>query len=126
MPIVLLAVRYRDRGTRRWTVARYKATRDEISARYAEWEIIGPAEMRAPSWRAFDPHRVDPGRPQEPAPQINPHRDRPPALDAVECLLTLLFLRRYVAYCARRRRFAQTEGAARLYREVANARRALP
>jgi hypothetical protein len=31
------------------------------------------------------------------------------------------YLRRYVTYCARRRRFAQMEGAARLYREVATA-----
>jgi len=29
-----------------------------------------------------------------------------------------MFLRRYVTYCARRRRFAQMEGAARLRREI--------
>jgi hypothetical protein len=33
-------------------------------------------------------------------------------------LLVTLFLRRYVTYCARRRRYAQIEGAARLYGEI--------
>jgi hypothetical protein len=30
----------------------------------------------------------------------------------------LVFLRRYVTYCARRRRFAQMEGAARLHGKI--------
>jgi hypothetical protein len=62
---------------------------------------------------------------QELAPQINPHLDRPPEIDAAECFLTALFLRRYVTYCARRRRYAQMQGAALLYREIAMARDAL-
>lgn len=125
MPLELFAFHYRDPLTQRWTVARYKATCDEITARYADWEIIGPAEVRGLIGRAFDPHRVNPSRSQELAPQINPDRDRRPALDAVQCLLTLRFLRRYVAYCARRWHFAQMEGTARLYREAANTRRAV-
>jgi len=48
---------------------------------------------------------------------INPHLDRPPAVNETECFLTALFLRRYITYCARRRRYAQMEGAARQYRE---------
>ena len=32
--------------------------------------------------------------------------------------LTTLYLRRYVTYCARRKRYAQTQGAARLLRSV--------
>ena len=54
----------------------------------------------------------------EPPPQINPHPQRPPAIDAVECFLTTLFLRRYVTYCARRRYYAQMQGAARLLSEI--------
>jgi len=34
--------------------------------------------------------------------------------------LTLLFLRRYVTYCARTRRFAAMEGAALLHRQLTN------
>jgi len=34
-----------------------------------------------------------------------------PSLDAAEVLLVRLFLRRYVTYCARRRRYAQMNGA---------------
>ena len=57
-------------------------------------------------------------RMQESPPQINPHLERPPAIDAAECLLTAPFLRRYVTYCARRHRYAQMQGAGRLYGEI--------
>ena len=59
----------------------------------------------------FNPYRVvqypEVKRLQEPAPRVNPHLDRPPAIDAAECFLIGVFLRRYVSYCGRRRRFAQ-------------------
>ena len=42
----LFAFRYRDPRTRKWIRARYVAERQEITARYVEWEIIGPAEIR--------------------------------------------------------------------------------
>ena len=49
-------------------------------------------------------------------------RERPPelqpAIDALEVSLVRVFLRRYITYCARRRRFAAMNGAARLYTEV--------
>jgi hypothetical protein len=54
----------------------------------------------------------------EAAPQMNPHLDEPPAIDCIERVLVALFLRRYVTYCARHRRFAQMQGAARLHREI--------
>ena len=53
------------------------------------------------------------------APQINPHLNRPPTIDAMEYFLKALFLRRYVTYCARRRRFSQMQGAARLLSKIA-------
>ena len=46
-PIALHPFRYRDPRTGKWVRARYRGTRDEIAARYAEWEITGDAEMRA-------------------------------------------------------------------------------
>ena len=42
----LFPFRYRDPRTGRWIRARYVAERHEIAARYAELEIIGPAEIR--------------------------------------------------------------------------------
>jgi hypothetical protein len=38
MPIQLFPFRYRERLTGRWVRARYRATREEIATRYAEWE----------------------------------------------------------------------------------------
>ena len=82
----------------------------------------GPAEVRTPIGGAFNSYRLVPHaemkRLQEPAPQINPHLERPPAVDATECLLVTLFLGRYVTYSARRRRYAQMQGAAQLHREI--------
>jgi hypothetical protein len=45
-PIELYPFRYRDQRTGRWVRARYRATLAEIAARYREWEITGPAEIR--------------------------------------------------------------------------------
>ena len=42
----LFPFRYRDRVSGKWLKARYVAERHEIDARYAEWEIIGPPEIR--------------------------------------------------------------------------------
>jgi hypothetical protein len=42
----LFPFRYRDRLTGKWVKARYVAERHEIAARYGEWEIIGPPEIR--------------------------------------------------------------------------------
>jgi hypothetical protein len=42
----LFRFRYRDPRTGKWIRARYRAERHEIAARYAESEVIGPAEIR--------------------------------------------------------------------------------
>jgi hypothetical protein len=55
MPKELLPFRYRDPLTDKGVRARYLAERHEIAARYAEWEIIGPPELRRPSSAAFSP-----------------------------------------------------------------------
>ena len=111
----LFAFRYRDPRTGKWVRARYRAEREEIAARYAEWEIIGSAEIRDvdPDVRPFTPHKAlldaELRRYSERPPELQP------AIDAAEAFLLALFLRRYVTYCARRRRYAAMNGAARLY-----------
>jgi hypothetical protein len=113
--------------TGKWVKARYVAERHEIAARHAEWEIAGPPEIREidPNARHFHSYRMlahaELMRLQEPSPQINPHLEQPPAIDVAERFLVALFLRRYVTYCARGRKFAQMQGAARLHREAAAA-----
>jgi len=55
----LFPFRYRDPRTGKWTRARYVAELHEIKARFAEFEIIGPPEIREvdPDARYFNPHR---------------------------------------------------------------------
>lgn len=122
MPLLLYPFRYRDSITGKWVRARYKAEPHVIAERFAEWEITGPAEPREANPVGFNPRRniahSELKRLEELAPQINPHLEKPPAIDRVECFLLAVFLRRYVTYCARRRRFAQMEGAARLHRGI--------
>jgi hypothetical protein len=47
--------------------------------------------------------------------EIQPHLAMPPRIDATERFLLRVFLGRYIRYCARRRRFAAMQGAARLF-----------
>ena len=54
-PLVLYPFRFRDPVSGKWVRARYKAARTVIAARYAEWEIVGPPEIRAGAGAAFSP-----------------------------------------------------------------------
>jgi hypothetical protein len=77
--------------------------------------IIGPAEIRGDApVQMFKP--VLP-RPTDTPLELQPHLAMPPRIDATERFLLRVFLRRYITWCARRQRFAQMQGAARLYRE---------
>jgi hypothetical protein len=123
METLLYPFRYRDPLTGRWVRARYKASIEAISQRYATWELTGQAEVRTPIGRWFSPHgklitHAELRRLEEPPLAINPHLNRPPGIDQVECALVRVFLRRYVRYCARRGRYAAMQGAAVLHREV--------
>ena len=119
----LFPFRYRDPLGGRWVKARYVAERHEIAKRHAEWEIIGPAEVREaePDARYFTPWKIiahaDLMALEERQPELQPHLTEPPAIDDVEAFLVMLFLRRYVTYCARRKRYGQMQGAARLLGE---------
>ena len=115
--IVLFPFRYRDARTGKWVRARYLASREEIGARYTEWEITGEPEVREPHGHAYaNPYRViahaEMLRIEEPAP------DMQPMIDACERFLAALFLRRYITWCARARRFDRIDGATFLYRTL--------
>jgi len=45
--LILFPFRFRDTLTGNWMRARCVAERDVIATRYAEWEIVGPPEIRA-------------------------------------------------------------------------------
>jgi hypothetical protein len=49
--------------------------------------------------------------------ELQPHLAMPPAIDATERFLLRVFLCRYITWCARSRRFAAMQGAARLFAE---------
>ena len=112
-PITLFPFRYRDRRSGRWIRARYKATLEEISAQYAEWEIVGPAETREPGGGTFRPFPMVTHA--ELMRLLEPQPDMAPALDAGERFLARVFLRRYVTWCARTRRHDCVAGARDLY-----------
>ena len=125
----LFLFRYRDARTGIWIAARYCAELHEIAARYAEFEVIGAPEIREVDRDRprFSPHgdeRQPAGAaPQGPAPDGDSGRSLsavidPASLRGLERSLLLLFLRRYVTYCARRRKFAAMNGAARLHAAV--------
>ena len=63
--LLLYPFRFRSPLTGKWVKARYVAERHEIAASYAEWEIIGLAEIRrGDDWGAgFNPMRRPSQRP---------------------------------------------------------------
>jgi hypothetical protein len=117
----LFPFRYRDPRTGKWIRTRYVADRDVIAKRFAEWEIVGPPEIRDvdPEARYFMPHgNVMMDAELRRFSERQPELVKPAAIDTFEAFLVRTFLRRYVTYCAKRRRFAAMEGAARLCVEV--------
>src|SRR5690349_4521469 len=75
-----------------------------------------------PSIHFVDPWRTRPPY-EDPPPHHGPTPDPPlaeetPPDDELKRSLVLLFLRRYITWCARTRRFAAMEGAARLFAEL--------
>jgi hypothetical protein len=121
--VELYPFRFRDPVTGRWVRARYRAQRDEIERRYVEYEIVGPPEVRDgdPDAPRFTPHGergTDVAAPDAAAPEFQPHLAKPPAVDPTEIGLLQVFLRRYVTYCARRRRYASMNGAVRLFADL--------
>jgi hypothetical protein len=107
-------------GSGKWKRARHLATREEIAARHAagEWQITGPPEIRSDEpVRMFSlDQKSNTGFPLLQIVDVSPEVE--PVVTDAERLLLCLFLRRYVTWCARSRRFAAMDGAARLHREI--------
>jgi hypothetical protein len=125
-PLLLYPFRYFDPVRNRWIRARYVAELHDIAARHKQWEITGPPEVRRRGghYDSFNPFRKpaahlppdeEPPPDHGPTPDPPPVEQPPPIEDQFERFLVLLFLRRYVTWCARSRRFAAMEGAARLF-----------
>jgi hypothetical protein len=128
--------RFFDDVTGKWTRARYVAELHVIAERHEKWEDTGAHEIRSGDPTMFNRFRrptahlppVEKPPPDRDPPEREPPDNEPPdppveeppaaIKDGLERFLVLLFLRRYVTYCARRRRFAQMNGAARLYAEL--------
>ena len=78
-----------------------------------QWETTGPPEIRGDgNYSYFRPY------PPPTADKPIGNLDREPGLDRDERYLVLLFLRRYVTWCARRRRYARMQGAAQLFADL--------
>lgn len=117
--IVLFPFKLRNERTGKWYRARWKGSLEEIER--LGGEVCGDGvtcrslgdtsnfmrNVQSPATRALG-HL-----------EMHPHWESPPAIDAEERSLALAFLRRYVTWCIRTRRFAQAQGAATLFRELA-------
>ena len=129
-PLALFPFRFFDPIRKRWVRARYLAERNQIEARYEKWEIIGEPEIRRRGYTMmFSPSAAlkplkrsahlppveEPPPDHGPTPDPPPVEQPPPIEDQVERFLVLVFLRRYITWCARCRRFAWMNGAAALY-----------
>ena len=117
--VVLYPFRYVDPVSGKWVQARYKASLADIAARHERWQITGDAELRKGEGDTFKPWNALPWR-TGPLPS-DPEPDLYPEIDDAERFLAMQFLRRYVTYCARRRRWDSMTGAAGLYRTLERA-----
>ena len=99
--------------TGKWVYARYRATLAEIQKRHVEWEITGPPEYRVGGDAMFQPF------PMMTHAEMVRLTERAPTLDPAEAGLVRMFLRRYVAWCARARHHDRVPGAIALYRYLA-------
>ena len=117
----LYPFRFRDPVTGKWVRARYRATPDDITRRYGEARIDGDGVAPANVSAGFDPFRTAATAASHDAPAETPLQLENDPADALERALVALFLRRYVTWCARRRRYAAMNGAARLLRTLSGA-----
>jgi len=90
---------------------------EELAAHAGEWIVDGPPEVYRPLG-ATSGFQAWGGRPDGARLVLHPQRDSPPAIDPLERFLAGVFLRRYVTWNVRSRRFAQAQGAAMLFREL--------
>ena len=126
----LFLFRCRDVRTGKWIQARYRVEQHEIAGAVRGIRDHRPPEIRETDRdrQRFSPHggAAEPGRramgkkaQRRFANQAISPIVEPASLRGLERVLLLVFLRRYVTYCARRRRFAAMNGAARLHDAIA-------
>lgn len=118
--IVLYPFKLRNARTGKWYRARWNGSLEEIER--LGGEVCGDAVTCRSLGETSNFMRNVQAAAPAPAPgrlEMHPHWESPPAIDAVERSLALAFLRRYVTWCVRTRRFAQAQGAATLFRELA-------
>lgn len=118
MAHTLFPFRFRDPVTGKWVRARYRATPGDIAHRYAAARIDGDGVAPANVSAGFDPFRTAASRASHQPPAEAPLQIEHDPTDELERALVALFLRRYVTWCARRRRYAAMNGAARLLRTL--------
>ena len=107
-PTILYPFRKRDALTGKWYRARWKASLADIER---EGGIV---DGEPEEYRSFYRAGPDAQHMQSPRSPTLP----PLAADEIERFLACVFLRRYAAYCVRRKRYAQAQGAAALWREL--------
>ena len=101
-----------DAGARAFSPHRNLATRSHLPV-----EEPPPRDPPRPEKEpGEDPPLKEP--PETDPPVKEPPSEGPATLERVERMLLLVFLRRYVTYCARRHRFASMNGAAHLFAEL--------
>jgi hypothetical protein len=116
---VLYPFKLLNERTGKWRLARWKASLTEIER--LGGEVCGEPVTYRPQGNTSNFLR-DVAIHREPAPdalEMHPHWETPPAIEPLERMLARTFLRRYVTWCIRGRRFAQAQGAAALHRELA-------
>jgi len=112
-PIELYPFRFRDPAPGSGCEPAIGLRSRRFKARHREWEIDGSPEIRGDTpVQMFQPQlRRVADQPLE----LQPHLAMPSAIDATERFLLRLFLRRFITWCARQRRFAQMQAAAPVF-----------
>lgn len=118
-PIVLYPFKVRDDRTGKWRRTRYNGSLEEIER--LGGEVCGePVTYQSlGSTSNFLRNSVVSPIAGTGTVEMHPHWESPPAIDALERFMAQMFLRRYVTWCVRKRRFAAAQGAAALHRELA-------
>jgi hypothetical protein len=117
--IVLYPFKLRSQRTGRWYRARWNASLEEIERLGGEMCGEGVACRSLGNTSNFMRNVQAPAAPEHSRVDMHPHWESPPAIDAFERALAQIFLRRYVTWCVRMRRYAEAQGAATLSRDLA-------
>src|SRR2546423_155939 len=101
----------------------HRTTRDSFAGSSGSFNPFRPPVAHLPPIEEAPPEKEPPEREDPDNEPPDPPVEEPPVEEAlvrddIERFLVLLFLRRYITRCARRRNFPQMNGAAKLFRKV--------